>query len=350
MFTQTQPDTRISDLLEQARLLDLDKADYSGQPTAFKFSEKAEMVVPGTLFGSVPPMPMTEWATRQLFLKLGPAVYGKGSAKSLPYEYLMALRPDRRAQLLNDHVQTVPADSEGWFVRSYQNNVRAVLGRQYTNIGNAELLEIADQIVKTNPSADLTLVRPSLTPDTLHLKVVWKNINGGGKNGGNWGIGIYIGNSEIGTRRLSVFPMVQRHSCTNSIIVEADKGVDFIHRGSRDTKMAILRAVIIELFPVAAEWLNRMILADAEKIPQFTDVLNGLAEQYGWNEKVKTSVAIGTEGADSRAGLVNGITYAAHAADLGSDEQTDMEILGGRILAAPNSLFDQAIRASKAAR
>jgi hypothetical protein len=344
MLTQTQ--SELSQILEQAVALDQDKADFNGQPAAFKFDDlTANMQVPNTLFGDIPPMPMSEWATRQLFQKLGPAVFGKGSNKSLPYDYLTALLPTHRATLLNNHVKTVPAETESWFVRSYQGTVRAVLSKGYANIGNTELLELADQVAKLNPSADLTLVRPHLTPDTLHLKVVWKNVSVG--KDGDYGLGVYIGNGEIGNRRLSIFPMVQRHSCTNSIIIESDKGAEFIHRGSRDSKMVILRATMAELFPVAAEWLNKMILADGEKIPQFTDVLTGLATQYGWNDKLALNVAVGTEGRETRAGLVNGITYAAHVSQLNGDDQADMEILGGRILASSDSVFAQAIHAAK---
>lgn len=343
MFTQVE--STLSQILEQAYAFDQDKADFNGQPAAFKFNEKADMQVPGTLFGGVPPMPMSEWATRQLFQKLGSAVFGKGSNKSLPYDYMMALLPEHRAYLLNQHVKTVPAESDNWFVRSYQSTVRAVLSKGYTNIGNTELLELADQVIKQNPSAELTLVRPHLTPNTLHLKVVWKNVNVG--KDGDYGLGVYIGNGEIGNRRLSIFPMIQRHSCTNSIIIDSDRGAEFIHRGSRESKMVILRATIAEVFPVAAEWLNKMILADGEKIPHFSDVIAGLAKEYGWSDRAAMNVAVGTEAHETRAGLVNGITYAAHSSELSSDDQADMEILGGRILAAPDSLFAQAIQTAK---
>jgi hypothetical protein len=346
MFTQTQE--TIDTILEQARALDLDKADFYGQPESFTFDKNANMVVPGTLFGGVPPMPMSEWATRQLYQKLGPAVFGKGSNKSLPNDYLTALLPDRRATLLNDHVKTLPVGSDGWFVRSYKGEIRAVLSKGYTNIGNTELVEIAEEVVRQNPSSEFSLVRPNLTPDTLHLKMIWKNVNPNpDRKDGGWGIGVYIGNGEIGNRRLSVFPMLQRHSCTNSIIVESERGVEFIHRGSRDSKMAILKAIIAELFPIAADALNKMIKADSEKIPQFTDVLSGLAKQYGWSDVVTTNVAVGTEGRDTRAGLINGITFAAHSSNLSQDDQADMEILGGRILLASDSVFHQAVQAAK---
>ena len=92
---------------------------------------------------------------------------------------------------------------------------------------------------------------------------------------------------------------------------------------------------------------NSSTAAEEEQIPDFEAVLSGLARQHGWAQPVHSAVLIGTEGNTTRAGIVNGITYAAHRAVEHPNDQVDMEILGGAILTAPDSLFTQAARAHR---
>jgi hypothetical protein len=315
---------------------DTHKADYTEAAGSLHFDTQARLIVPDQLFGEVPPLTPTTWAWNQLFTKLGPTVYGKGTQKVLPSDYLLSIPPQLLATNLNDHLTRI--NGAVWLVRSYDDSCRAVLSDGFTTIGNTEILDILAGVVEQNQTPDFQLIRPSVQADEINIKSVWKNIN---KRGGDYGIGVYLGNGEIGNRKLRIYPMVQRHSCTNSIIVEHDKGIEFVHRGNKFTKMVQIKSVIAELFGLAAEVLEKMIAAEAEAIPHFTDVLAGLSVQYGWDDETYATVAMGTEGRDTRAGLVNGITYAAHAIEREPSAQADMEIIGGRILLAPDSLFYQ---------
>lgn len=326
----------IFDCLETSLAQDTHKADYTEAARSIHFDEESQLVIPPQLFGEVPPLAPTSWAWGQIFNKLAPAVYGKGSQKGLPGDYLLALDPELRATNLNNHLERM--NGAVWLVRAYDEACRAVVSEGFTTISNTEILDVLAGVVEQNQTPDFKLVRPSVTPDEINIKTVWKDVRRGG---GNYGIGVYVGNGEIGNRRLRIYPIIQRHSCTNSIIVEHDKGIDFVHRGNKFTKMVQIKSIIAELFGLAAEVLEKMIAAEAEAIPQFTDVLAGLSAHYGWDDKTYATVAIGTEGKDTRAGLVNGITFAAHTIERAPSEQADMEILGGRILMAPDSLFHQ---------
>jgi len=68
---------------------------------------------------------------------------------------------------------------------------------------------------------------------------------------------------------------------------------------------------------------------------------------YGYALK---AVAFGMEGRQTRAGLVGGITYAAHAVFDDPNEQADMEVLGGRVLMADGGLFAAAVRLAREQR
>jgi len=332
----------ISQYVNQSAEYDAHKADYSEFARNLHFDEASALIIPPQMFGQVPPLKPTSWAWGQVFSKLGPAVYGKGCNKTLPSDYLLAIPPDLRAENLNRHL--VNANGAAWMVRSYDDQARAVLSDGYAAIANTELLDILDGVITQNQTADFRLSRPSVTPDDLNIRTIWKDTNGG-----NYGIGVYIGNGEIGNRRLRIYPLIQRHSCENSIIIEHNRGLEFVHRGSKITKMILVKSVIAELFGVAAEVLEKMIEAESQQIPDFGDVLEGLSIKYGWDDSTKTSVTLGTEGQQTRAGIVNGVTYAAHAIEsLTPNESADMEILGGRLLLAPESLFRQAVYAAKA--
>jgi hypothetical protein len=78
-------------------------------------------------------------------------------------------------------------------------------------------------------------------------------------------------------------------------------------------------------------------------------VIAGLCKQYGWGEDTKTRIAVGTEGRETRFGLINGITWAAHEVK-NADEQSDYEIIGGSILLAPDSVFHNAAYAGRRER
>lgn len=340
-------DQEVKEMLDQSREMDTLKADWNGAHADFHFNNQSEMVMPATGGALTAPFCVNDWAMRQLMLKLGPAVFGKSAQKSLPFDYLMAISPEIRADLLNRHLGNMPNGSGRFMVRTYDNTVRAVLSEDYTPIANTELLEMVQSVIETEKATGVKTVRPFLTPDSLSLRTVWRNINRGG---GSWGIGVYISNGEIGNNRLRMYPLLQRHSCTNSIIVESGKGVEFIHRGSRAAKMVIMRSVMAEMFPLAAQALEKMIEAEAEQLPSFMSVLDGLATRYEWSDEVKLNVALGSEGRQTRAGLVNGVTYAAHASRMSTEEAEKMEILGGSLLVAPGSLFASAARSVEVRR
>ena len=62
---------------------------------------------------------------------------------------------------------------------------------------------------------------------------------------------------------------------------------------------------------------------------------------YGWDEPMALNVAAGTENQQTKAGIVNGITFAAQKVE-DPDKRADMEVLGGRILCGPDTIFGRA--------
>jgi len=341
MDTQTVTKNALSELLDTSREQDTHKADYTNPAREFTFDAESRLNVSANMFGlsaSMSPLAPTDWAWRQVFSKLGASVFGKGSNKTLPADYLLALKPELRAHVLNEHIQR--ADGK-WMARAYDDKCRAVLSGGYAAIGNTEVLDMLNQISTSTEQPHTITHSSSVDPDSLNVRVIWKDVRrpDNGRGDGDWGIGVYIGNGETGNRRLRILPLVQRHSCQNSIIVDSGAGgVEFVHVGNSHTKMMLIKAAMLDILPFAANLLDKMLEADAQEIPDFADVLNGLAKEYHWDTATSLNVAAGTEARETRAALVNGITYAAQKIE-SPDGRADMEILGGSILVAKDSLF-----------
>ncbi len=322
-------------LIEQSTGYDALKHDYTEYPRAIRFTGEALLELPQTAFGAVKPLKPTEWAWRQMFAKLGPTVYGRGSSKSLPADYLLAVPPDMLAGNLNRHIQNT--NGSRWMIRGYGEQCRAVLSDSYARVDNTRLLETLDQIVTREGVQGVRLVRPDLGPDDLNLKTVWRDDRGGG-----YGIGVYLGNGETGNRKLRIYPMIQRHACTNSIVVQHEEGIEMIHLGSRGSIMTIVKAVLGRILKIAAEKLDQMIEAEYEQVEDLNAVLNGIAKRYSLSEPVLDNMKTGSENNRSRAGVVNAISYAAWATPgLSGNERADLEILAGEFLAVPLKQFQK---------
>ncbi len=349
----------ISDLLYRSEEMDRGKSDsvvapaqlrWFGKYASFQFGPES---VWADVAGSVP-LPFNLHAFRQVCAKLGAAVWtGKGrvsqqaAQRSLPVDFLLALPDEITEKNMNWATETYASafPKRKWLVREYESepqegvstrNIRAVVDGLYPAISNTELLYKASEMIA---GGEHKLVRPHLTPDEMNVRIALRNV------GENYAVGVYIGNSEIGTSKIRILPFIQRHSCTNSI-VSVDGGMELVHRGDIHALRVQAIAAMAQSLHATGEMLEKMVEAEKELVPNFQAVLRGLSLQYNWTEEMSSAVTLGTEGQATRAGVVNGVTYAAHKILTGT-AQADMEILGGAILVANNSLFARAARISE---
>jgi hypothetical protein len=161
-------------------------------------------------------------------------------------------------------------------------------------------------------------------------------------------------------------PLVQKNICDNSIIfrvqaartmqaaygqlVDDDEeaegefiGLRLSHKGDVENIKYVVRVAINQAFGGSAEMLSKVFKAEQEQLPDFAAVLGGLAIKYGWDDETQGQVRVGTEGADTRMAVVNGVTFAAQLRD-DPGERVAMEIEGGNLLMAPGSLFEEAAK------
>ena len=359
-------------LIETSERYDQQKTDFRIRARDLRFDSDGQLVV------LAPPLPyddgiyaqqrlrwlsqpkvertagMTDHAVSQLHNKLGPAHYGRGSNRTLPTDYLAKFPPAMRADILNWTLERSPST---WKVRLYEDRCRAVLDGDYPRVWNTEVLRQLARVLRDRGGLeDLQVDRPFVSPDEFFLRLWWS-----GAGTGNYRIGATFGNSETGTRTFMGVPMIRRTSCANSIVVTDTSaltgqkaGFQMVHyRGaSAEAMMTQFYAQLPALMNASAALINRMIAAESVVIPDFRQVLDGLMIEHGWKQDFLEVVDEGTEGQRTQAGLVNGITYAAHAhRDTANPQSLELETLGGRYLLANPSVFQRlAVQGSRAKR
>ncbi|HMN10968.1 MAG TPA: hypothetical protein PKD55_01435 [Bellilinea sp.] len=330
----------LEELIETSRRYDMNKHDHTVRARDLEFQSDGTIQVPNSFFGAVQPLESTRWAFGQLASKLGPTVYGKGSTKTLPTDYLMAVDPDLMATNMNRHLSQ---SEQTYMVRAYGNQARAIVDSKFPTISNTEILEIVDKILEEERInfPDINIIRPYVSADDLNFKIIVRNVS---TQTGDYGHGVYVGNGEIGNRRLRVWEAIQRHSCTNSIVRGTDGvSIDQVHRGSASHLRILLKSTLVQALRASGELLDQMLKADEEEIPSFTDVIAGLTKEYGWTDEVHDAILVGTEGRETRGGLIAGVSYAAHRTQEGND-MVDLEILAGKLLSVRGTVFDRLAR------
>lgn len=333
--------SKLEEMLAKSEAFDQDKHDHHGEYSAFTFDEEALLHVPNiglfaALSAGTPPLNVTHNAMIQLCSLLGKVVYGKSSGGVVPAKYIEAIPADLRATVLNRHLRDY-TDSGHLMARCYQDNARAFVSDRYARIDNTDVLKMLQRVLSDKAQdAPLKFVRSFVTPDETHVKLTVKDTRIRDDQSG-YGVGVYVANDEIGGTSLKVRPLLQRTSCTNSIIPNVEiASFDVRHAGNADAILMQFASALVQALSMGERVLNEFARAKYVELPNFTDVLSGLAKAHSWSDELKFTVAAGTENSATLQGVVNGISYAAHAApNLQDTERIALEELAGAYLFAP---------------
>jgi len=215
--------------------------------------------------------------------------------------------------------------------------LRAFLSEQYTIVNNAWFLDVLSKalpggmVSHWNGDAD-SIYGNILIPDTIRAE-----------EDSDFGGMLSVGNSEIGTRRISSLPSVFRAICMNGCIwdQQAGEGINKVHRGKVDFKA--LEVLIIEnlekQIPLLPQGVERLLGLRAfgcgDTHP--TNLLAQTAVDYslskkqvaavyeGWNEEIRL---LGLNDGKTAYGLTNGITRAGQRLD-NNDQWVRFDTIGG---------------------
>lgn len=276
-------------------------------------------------------LPLTDHALSQVCGRLGAAVW-PGGQRSLPLDYVKACPAFMQMSQLEYWRNRLPEERE-WFVRTYQGEVRAVLTDRYSVVDCTQVLKWLEQII-LEEGLTATYFKPYLTPDLLHLRVIFGNVKpGGGGQMANthWGIGVYVSTGEIGNRRVEVAPMVQNNSCTNSIWMRHAGHWASTHTGDSYVLRGAFLVHLLEALEASGKLMERLLLAERQSLPKFKDVLDEMCKQYGWSQAIRDDVirGAGTEQPTVYT-MTMGLTYAAQK--LHPEAQDEVEGIAGEFL------------------
>jgi hypothetical protein len=362
-MSQPTTPTAIADvaaLVAQSAYYDEFKVDHgSVPPRTLSFDNACNLVMPPTLMGAATAYTVTDQAMDQFRQKWGPVHYGKGSAKSLPKDYFEGWDAVTRAAILNAHLRLEESNGRKWLVRGYENpeqpfTCRAILDANYPIMPNTAILQMLQDAMQANASLPgVQLTRKNLTPDRLDTWVVWKSDLDGPDNSG-YGLGCLISHSEVGDESARVWPLIWRNHCTNSIIIatqnllKADAEQDFIalrltHRGSKERMLTLMGEAIGQSLRSGASYFENIWKAHSRPLNAISEVITGLAKEYGWSKDVSDGVRMNHEGEASVLSLVNAITATARDVQ-DVHEQVALEVNAGTVLCAPDSLFARAVQ------
>jgi len=217
--------------------------------------------------------------------------------------------------------------------------LRALLSEKYTIVNNVWFLDVLSKAIPggvvSHWKGDADSIYGNiLIPDSIRAE-----------EDSDFGGMLSVGNSEIGTRRISSLPSVFRAICMNGCIwdQESGKGINKVHRGAVDFN-ALEKLIIENLeqqIPLLPQGIERLLGLRAygcgdTPLPNLlaqTAIDNSLSKkqisavQDGWNEEMRL---LGRKDGATAYGLVNGITRAGQKLDDNS-QWVKFDAIGGEL-------------------
>jgi hypothetical protein len=333
-------------------------------------------------------LPLSRVAEGQLAERLG-----------IPIKYVDALRCKENADLAAHNFRVLLGRSaQRFLVRTLDGKVRAVLSNAYRVLDNADVFLAA---AETLQKADAQIWHARLSDDSFELFAVsktiagevassgsyqsqsygWWNQGGGAKQGaegfalndrpvGDKDVhyaAVRISNSETGRGGLHVTPTVLRAVCNNSVVI--GKTVSSIHLGRRKEEEGLVYAADTVQSESQTAWLKLRdtikTCFDAGRFAAYVDCLNGLtkeglgeqpqlvvervANQLEIPEERRAAIlqALFQSNDLTRFGLVQAVTFQAHAADEAGrpEEASALEEAGGKLVEMPAEAFGRLLLA-----
>lgn len=358
-------------LIKTSQGFDEKKTDFYGsaaplgqQTYSFEFTLGCELA-PINKLTSVesPAMPLTDSAWGQTAEKLGVALYPGGGSKTLGKKFVDASRQHKDnavVKAFSGYLNALMVSNQrDWFVRSYDGQIRAVLSPRYAPVSNTEMLQTAKRALEMQAEQGVKIdgyefSRPVITPDDMHIQIIVRGLDpkdplggtpgvtpmNGTPGGMPYGIGFYMRNNETGSGGIEVMPVLKRGACDNSIIIpDGRQRMKAIHVGARGLILSDMSNAMADALAFTEEYLIRFLNARTVEIPNFDKVISAFAESNGWNGEQIAAVSRGSEGQQTVYGLVNGVSFMAHAATANHDDRITAEKLAGSILHKPRDLF-----------
>jgi len=296
---------------------------------------------------------MSSWTVRSLREDIEHATKKNADGEAVVIEG--GERDEEDAEVLKEYLRVhlfrkrCDQDKERLFRTWEDGTLRAVLSSQYTIVNNAWFLGVLKKAIPGgmvshwNGDAD-EVYGNILIPDTIRRET-----------DSDFGGMLSVGNSEIGTRRVSSLPSVFRAICMNGCIWDAKsgEGINKVHRGAVDFNA--LEVLIIEnlerQIPLLPQGIERLLGLRAfgcgdthpTNILAQTSIDYGLSKRQvtavrdGWNEEIRL---LGMKEGQTAYGVTNAITRAGQT--LGNNDQwVRFDTIGGEFASLDRDGWDK---------
>lgn len=366
--TGINPLDTLTELRGMSAEMDSHKVDWNVPASGMMVSPAGSLEVNmNTPYGlpQVSSMQFSENALAQLLTRLSPALFGKGSTRSIHYNTFAAMLEQYPAEMFAPNINHLLSQHGGldFLVRQYKGVARAVLSERYAVLQNTEVIRLVIEALEAelkfgNELPELRVVRTWISPDDMILRVVFKTDKpvpgfygddpekGLGKPNGNYGLGVIVRNNEVGRGGIEVNSAIWRTSCTNSIIPAAQPIVRLTHTGSWKHLLHTVADGIRAALVTSADALDSIYEAETTALPSFASILDGIAIEHGLSRDTMNVVRIGTEAQETKMGVVNGLSYAAHKTAEGENSLA-LEWLAGAMLAKNVNQLERYARISE---
>lgn len=272
--------------------------------------------------GDLSPLQFTEHAFGQLCGKL-----------EIPSPYAKRLPTDILATCVNYDMHRVSVKTRGsWLLRSKGETCRAVLSEQYSPIANKAVFDIIAEMSSSFGHQvrdfwlDETGVWGKVLVDDLRA---WDPVD----TSQEMKVGFVVGNSEVGTRSVTVEPFIYRAACTNDLVVQTQFSLKQRHVGltGRELKNRVARSVNLALNS-GSDLLDRFVEANQDEIENPADLIERLAKKRKFSQKMSDDVKLAyeSEPVPTRFGVVNAFTSVAK--QLTGDKRIELERYAGNLL------------------
>ena len=327
------PRCGLDDVRDRIRLDDLGNWDLTAPRDRLALAG-GQIILPEDCLDEYPErLTLTSWATTQACQRLG-----------IPPDYFRKLSTPLQDANFNhwvwrydtepDEDGASPASPRPWLLRCKGQTVRAVLSDRYVPLDNADLLQILTPLLEGR----FEVRHLSLTPESLHLRLVDPRLAREVLPDDRLMAGVHIANSETGNRSVSVDAMVWRLVCLNRL-VRLVRGKSLLRQRhvswDRPRFADALGRAVSEALTAGAGLIDRLQVATREPVLDVEGVLRAIGQQAALTQSVQERVRLALlETPPSQAETVYGLTQAltSVAQSLSPDDRYDLEVVAGRLL------------------
>lgn len=235
-------------------------------------------------------------------------------------------------------------------IRGYESQARAFFSPYYTIFDNSNIINATLNYLNKSGYGGRLSYTSHLDKDGMVLKIALEGVEMPTSDG-EYGLGFMLKASSIGRSSIYVLPMVKRTACDNSLIVQYDdKEMKLFnvpsrirHTGGQHELTYLVTKSLAWAIERSTEIPQFMIDAAMKEIPNAASVISGIMDKVNKAARKQALLTAfqGAEGSNTVAGIVNAVTFAAHAApDLSPDERVELETWGGTVLRNTHEMTD----------